>query len=151
MRHITIVWDPPRGINQLRILNGWNDYGLYQIYGHHPTLGVNTLLYIGKAEGETFKARFNDHPIIRKYGPAVRIRVGRIVRGDYAHEPKEDLPDWRQLLRDAEALLIYHQKPPENTMNINKYNGQPLLITNTGDRGNLADTVPSPPTTRRLQ
>ena len=146
MRHIIIEWDYPRTFNQVRMLNGGNDYGLYQIYGHHPTLGVNALLYIGKAEGDTFMARFNDHPIIRKYGTAVRIRVGRIRPRDYAHEPGNDWPDWRQLLRDAEALQTYHHSPPCNTMNINEYNGQPLLITNTGDRGNLDETVPSPPT-----
>ena len=49
MRHITIRWDAPRSIKQVRLMRGRDDYGLFQIYGSHPEFGANALLYIGRA------------------------------------------------------------------------------------------------------
>jgi len=39
-------------------MNGRSDYGLYQVCGPHPTTTAETLLYIGKANSQTFGKRF---------------------------------------------------------------------------------------------
>ena len=60
-RHITIEWDHPCIIEQVRRLNDdGDDYGLYQIYGDHPSSGANTLLYIGRVGGG--EQANTDHP-----------------------------------------------------------------------------------------
>jgi hypothetical protein len=47
-RIIHIEWEGPYSLSQLDTLNDLRkDYGLYQIYGHHPIYGSNVLLYIG--------------------------------------------------------------------------------------------------------
>ena len=55
---IHIDWDGPYRIEEINELNDEKkDYGIYQIYGTHPVYGSNVLLYIGKADQQTFGAR----------------------------------------------------------------------------------------------
>ena len=158
-RRIRIEWENPRSIEEVRRLNHpVEDYGLYQIYGTHPSSGSDTLLYIGRVGGgeqaNPFRERFRNHEFIEKYRnirPAgtqimeeLSVRIGRIKCGDYAEEPPH-YPDWINVLIDAEKLLIcYYYKRVDTLMNerdINVYDGQPLWIKNTGDKGDLAPSV----------
>ena len=138
MRSVRVEWEGRFSIKEVLKLNDQNDdYGLYQIYGRHIIFGANSLLYIGKAEAVTFSQRFNQHFsewLLEETG--VSIRVGRIVSEDYADDPP-DWPDWRKVLRDAEALTIYWHSPPYNSTNINDYKGQHLKVVNKGERGAL--------------
>ncbi len=138
MRSIRVEWEGPFSIKEVLKLNDQDeDYGLYQIYGHHIIFRADSLLYIGKAEGSTFSQRFSQHCsgwLSEEEG--VSVRVGRIASGDYADDPP-DLSDWQQVLRDAEALTIYWHSPPYNSQNINNYNGQRLKVINKGKRGAL--------------
>ena len=115
MREITVIWDKPRTIKQVREeLNKDDDCGLYQIYGHHSTLGADALRYIGKTTGQYFGEYFRSYNIIeecrsmksREEEP-ISIIIGRIPPEYYAHEPC-NWPDWTQLICDAEAILIHH-------------------------------------------
>ena len=139
MRSVRVEWEGPFSIEEVLRLNDQNDdYGLYQIYGHHIIFGTNSLLYIGKAEALTFSQRFNQHRLewlLEEEG--VSIRVGRIASADYAYDPP-DWSDWRKVLRDTEALTIYWHSPPYNSMNISEYKGQYLKVVNKGERGVLA-------------
>ena len=141
MRSVRIEWEGPFCIGEVLGLNDQSDdsddYGLYQIYGHHIIFGADSLLYIGKAESLTFSQRFNQHRsewLWEEEG--VSIRIGRIASEDYAYDPP-DWSDWREILRDAEALTIYWHSPPYNSQNISDYNGQPLKVVNKGERGDL--------------
>ena len=159
LRHITIEWENPRTIEQVRRLNHpVEDYGLYQIYGTHSDCGPDTLIYIGRVGGgkksNPFRDRFYNHEKIEVYRNTrppespimqeISIRIGRIKRGDYAEEPLH-YPDWTKVLIDAEKLLIcYHYKRKYKLINehhINTYDEQPLWIKNTGDKGDLVPTV----------
>ena len=113
MRSVRVEWEGPFCLDYvIEELNRKDDYGLYQIYGTHIVYGASSLLYIGKAEGLTFSQRFSQHR-------------------------SEWLSDWREVLRDAEALTIYWHSPAYNSSNIETYNGQQLKVANRGDRGAL--------------
>lgn len=56
---IHIEWDGPFKLDQLSELNNTDiDFGIYQIYGSHPIYGADVLLYIGKADRQTFSKGF---------------------------------------------------------------------------------------------
>ena len=137
MRSVTIEWEGSFCLDYvIDELNGRDDYGLYQIYGHHIVYGSNSLLYIGKAEGLTFSQRFSQHRKWLSDEEGVSIRIGRVAIDDYAYDPPA-CSDWREVLRDAEALTIYWHSPAYNSSNIETYNGQQLKVANRGDRGAL--------------
>ena len=140
MRSVTIEWEGSFSLDYVidNLNDGKDDYGLYQIYGHHIVYGANSLLYIGKAESSTFSQRFSQHHsgwLSEEEG--VSIRIGRIASEDYAPDPSDGWSDWREVLRDAEALTIYWHSPAYNSSNIGTYNGQQLKVANRGDRGAL--------------
>jgi len=55
---IHIQWEGPYSYQEIKDLkNENNDYGIYQIYGGHPIYGSGALLYIGKAQLQTFGIR----------------------------------------------------------------------------------------------
>lgn len=57
---IHIEWEGPKLLSDINNLNDPKyDYGVYQIYGGHPVYGTNILLYIGKADKQTFGVRIN--------------------------------------------------------------------------------------------
>jgi hypothetical protein len=57
-KHIHIYWEGLFTLDQLtEIQDNTRDYGVYQIYGGHPVYGSNVLLYIGKADRQTFGTR----------------------------------------------------------------------------------------------
>ena len=56
------------------------DYGLYQIYGHHPAYGQDVLLYIGKAQDQNFGVRLDRRwEFDQSCARPTSIRLGRIV------------------------------------------------------------------------
>ena len=138
MRSVTIEWEGPFTLDYvIDELTGKDDYGLYQIYADHIVYGANSMVYIGKAEGLTFSQRLSQHRsgwLSEEEG--ISIRVGRIASGDYADDPP-DWSDWKQVLRDAEALTIYWHSPAYNSSNIETYNGQRLKVVNLGEHGDL--------------
>ncbi len=83
---INLVWSGPYTYGQVLDLDGGADYGVYQIYCHHPVYGAGALVYIGKADRATFGARFGnadyawlgDDARWEDNGRGIRIHVGRI-------------------------------------------------------------------------
>ena len=136
MRTVRIEWEGPLSLDEVKELSDEDDYGLYQIYGTHIVYGANVLLYIGKAEGLTFSQRLSQHREWLSEEEGVSIRIGRISEEDYDHDPP-DWSDWREVLRDAEALTIHWHSPAYNSSNIETYNGQQLTVVNRGERGDL--------------
>lgn len=114
---IHILWEGPFNLDQINDINNESrDYGVYQIYGHHPLYGSNVLLYIGLAQVQTFGKRISqeswkkdnvsDHKNIQVY-------VGRLAR----RNNKITNDEWNTLIEHAEKLLIYAHQPVSNTQN----------------------------------
>jgi hypothetical protein len=61
LNKIEILWDGPFTLEQIKGFNKSDDYGLYQIYGTHSIYGIDTLLYIGKAQEQKFCVRIPQH------------------------------------------------------------------------------------------
>ncbi len=139
MRRVKVIWDKPIDIASALLLNDEeDDYGLFQIYGHHIVFGAGSLLYIGMTTEQTFGVRFRQHhdEWIKDEEKDVFIHIGRLNEDDYEHDPPE-WTDWSQLVKDTEALLINWHTPPYNSRNISDYTGQPLNVQSWGDRGSL--------------
>lgn len=113
---IHIEWEGPKILSDLNSLNDPKyDYGLYQIYGGHPIYGANTLLYIGKADKQTFGVRINQESwTVNRNAGNLQIYIGRLI-GKKTPEAEQ----WSKEISLAEKLLIYSHKPAFNTQNLN--------------------------------
>src|SRR5262245_54679337 len=58
---LRIEWEGPLPVDTVLSRGGDDDYGLYQIYAHHLVFGAGALVYIGKAQEQTFAVRFAQH------------------------------------------------------------------------------------------
>ena len=121
---IHIDWDGPYSFSKLdELKNDKIDYGIYQIYGGHPVYGSNKLLYIGKADTQTFGVRISQE---RWYwnndAESVQIYVGRL-----AGEKTPNLEIWSKQISLAEKLLIFAHAPAYNSQNINSIRNEKEL------------------------
>ncbi|HEY7156157.1 MAG TPA: hypothetical protein VH575_19485 [Gemmataceae bacterium] len=136
---LRIEWEGPLSIDAVRSKTGDNDYGLYQIYSHHLIFGAGALVYIGKAERQTFADRLDQHwEGWLKWESDVSIRLGRLSPADYRVD--DNWQEWSQLLSDAEKLSVYWYTPPYNSHYISpntEFNSRALWIQNWGNRGSL--------------
>lgn len=145
---VNIVWECIEfdGVDfkKIRELNKNADYGLYQIYGHHPAYGDDALLYIGLASGQTFAQRINDR--LEFYESSARptnICIGRICESS---EKQSSMlkGEWEDLISLSEKLLIKTHSPAMNEI---LYKGRDtiwkddLLIINWGDYKRLLPEV----------
>ena len=118
MLRINIFWDGPHTYHDILELRDKTDYGLYQMAGPN-----NALLYIGKANTETFRDRFKqaDHSIwdFKKYPwedntRLMRFFTGRIHAGSSWPSDDPDYAMWERAIDLAERLLIAAHGPPWN-------------------------------------
>ena len=114
---IHIIWEGPYKLNQLEKLDsGDRDFGVYQIYGHHPIYGNNVLLYIGLAQLQTFQERIGqekwwwDQPDTNN----IELYVGR-----FAGKDAVSIDKWNSMIEQAEKLLIHAHQPVYNIKNKN--------------------------------
>lgn len=115
---VHIQWQGPFGYKDLKNLrNQHSDYGIYQIYGGHPIYGSSVLLYVGKAQLQTFGERLKQEQwnIWNIDSARIEIYVGRLS-GAETPEPKE----WNTQIDLAEKLLIFAHGPAANSSNLNK-------------------------------
>ncbi len=114
---IHIEWDGPYRLDQLPALkNDDSDYGVYQIYGGHPVYGSNVLLYIGKADQQTFGVRIAQEGWqLNRDAGSIQVYVGRLAG---AQTPSSD--QWSHEIDLAEKLLIYSHGPAANARNLNR-------------------------------
>jgi hypothetical protein len=110
--HIHVVWEGPlnlKGAYELK--DAVADYGVYQIYGRHPVAGVTSLLYIGKADKQTFGVRLKQErwELWEEGEGPVEIRVGRLFGTE---TPTDD--EWTRQIHLTESLLLAANKPPRN-------------------------------------
>jgi hypothetical protein len=121
-----------------------SDYGIYQVYGHHPAYGENSLLYIGKASAQPFAVRLKERFEFTECAarPAF-IHLGRIVKSSEVGEHLQwDVKRWQEVISYTERILIKAHLPAmnkqENTgLIINEFPHEDFLIINWGEFGKL--------------
>lgn len=125
--NIRIEWDGPYTLADIGYLeddkysskesklnNKTKDYGIYQVYGHHPVYGNNVLLYIGKADEQTFSKRLSQESWhMNQDSNNIQFYVGRLFSKE---EPT--LEKWSNLINIAERMLIFAHSPAMNSSNI---------------------------------
>lgn len=92
----------------------WNGHGVYQVYGKHPVYGQNSLLYIGKAFGQSFYDRAKQH---YNRGDDETCFFSELDDPSYylgTIKMESFVGDASKLFNDIEALLIYSCKPAGN-------------------------------------
>jgi hypothetical protein len=137
--YIHIAWDGPYLISQLSHLqDDTKDYGVYQIYGGHPIYGSDVLLYIGKADQQTFGTRIGQENWIWNLDSGrVQIYVGRL-----SGHRTPDLEGWSAEIAKAEKLLIYSHVPACNSQFINLREDNDLEDVHVMNWGNHRDLMP---------
>ncbi len=122
MTHIYISWAGPYTLKEVEELKNDSDYGIYQIYGTHPVYGSNVLLYIGKAEQQTFSKRIQQEENwpYNADSDNIQVYIGRLF-DDHKNTRNKRLTQeqWNEMIRLAEKLLIYAHWPAGNSSNIN--------------------------------
>jgi hypothetical protein len=107
---IHIIWSDPIAYGEVSKLVCDTDFGIYAIYGNHPTLGRDGLLYIGRAMGGSFGWRLPQHAgWLKDATGEIRVRLGRFAG---ASTPPDSI--WNNEIEKAERLLIFAHRPPLN-------------------------------------
>ena len=116
MKYIHVYWEGPFTLDQLSELqDNTKDYGIYQIYGGHPIYGSMVLIYIGKADQQTFGTRIaQENWFVNRNAGELKIYVGRL-----AGQEQPDGDTWSTEIALAEKLLIYSHTPACNIQFIN--------------------------------
>jgi hypothetical protein len=112
MNTIHIGWDGPLALEAVKALNKPTDYGIYQIYGPHPTYCKVELLYIGLASKQTFAVRIPKSAWWAEFtrDPSqTSIYVGRLLG---SATPENTI--WEKQIELTERLLIYAHYPTYN-------------------------------------
>ena len=118
MPKIHLFWDGPHTYHDVLQLKDKTDYGLYQMVGPN-----NTLLYIGKANAETFSERFkhSDRSVwdfekkpFMDNTRLMRFLTGRIHAGSGWPSDDPDYVMWERAIDLAERLLIAAHGPSWN-------------------------------------
>ena len=134
MTIIEIEWSGPYTLEDIQKMDGESDYGIYQIYGTHTIFGENSLLYIGKAQDQTFATRISQHKewFIEELSE-LKFFIGQLGGTKLTTEK-----EWAQGINDAEKLLIFFSSPPYNSQNLNDYGDvSETIVLNFGKRNRL--------------
>lgn len=114
---IHIEWEGVFSLKDLKSgkLNDGKKYGIYQIYGCHPVYGNDVLLYIGKADAQTFNKRLTQEWWWEQNSDAknLKIYVGRLFAKE---QPTNEI--WSNMISYAEKMLIFSHSPAMNSSNI---------------------------------
>lgn len=136
---IHLEWSGPYKLSQLNdICNESTDYGVYQVYGAHPIYGSNVLLYIGKADVQTFGVRIKEEGWEYNQDPDnVQIYIGRLAGNSTPSDEK-----WSKEIELAEKLLIFTHKPAFNSQYIKSLPDKELQNIHVLNWSNSRDLMP---------
>ena len=136
---IHIQWEGPFTLTEISKLDDLaRDYGVYQVYGHHPTYGPGSLLYIGQANQQTFYKRLSQENWEFEERD-VNFFVGRLSD---TKQPSNDV--WDKSIDLVERLLIYAHEPARNSKGLYSIPDEELYdvhILNWGNFGSLLTEV----------
>lgn len=141
---IEIFWDGPLSTDKAKTASEKSDYGIYQLYGTHNVLGPDALLYIGKAEADTFSQRILWHQKewIDWEASPVHVYLGRLGGVGEPRKEKSEWQDWEDRISRAERLLIYFCAPPYNSQGLKTYGEMsPTIVLNYHRRHRLPTEV----------
>lgn len=149
---INIAWEKiPFDFNIIKEKQSSDDFGLYQIYGHHPVYGEDTLLYIGKAQEQRFGTRLNERwEFVESCARPSFFLIGKIVQSSNTLEQLGwDEKRWGDMIHYAEKILIKAHAPAmnkqENTGVFSKdgieFGGEHFIVINWGDYGKLLPEI----------
>ncbi len=136
---IHIFWEGPFTLNEIESKKSTDlDYGVYQIYGHHPLYGSGSLLYIGQAKFRPFGVRVPEERWDDRPDPEnTQVYIGRLAgRNQVTNE------EWDALIDQVEKLLIYAHKPALNTQNTKSLPEDVVLGTRVYNWGSHRDLFP---------
>lgn len=139
--HIHVQWSGPYTYDVACALRNDNeDFGVYQIYGSHPVYGSDVLLYIGKAERQTFGVRLSQESwnFHNQDSSKLMVYVGRLA--GYSGCPDDD--DWAREISLVERLLIYSHWPAGNSSGLNVSFGENLYPIHILNWGQYRDLLP---------
>lgn len=130
-----------------------SDFGVYQIYGSHPVYGLNTLLYIGKAQDQTFGQRLDQHGwwLGREHAQGeLSFFLGRLAG---PRTPADT--EWGEEIAEVECILLVAHKPSYNAMSIKDLGAMDekigdLHVLNWGNFGSLLPEVSAARWAQRL-
>jgi hypothetical protein len=146
MDELIVNWEGPLALDEACMRKHPNDdFGLYQVYGRYLVSEEHALLYFGKAERQTFGARFAQH---RKNWlhreESVEIHLGKLDPSCFKGKTVDpSWSDWAEKLAQSEALTVAVHTPPYNSHYIIGYGGGAVRIVNRGERGRLRETYDS--------
>lgn len=139
--HIHVEWMGPYTYSEaMQLRDEYVDYGVYQIYGAHPIYGSDVLIYIGKADKQTFGTRlsqegWNYH---NQDSSRILVYVGRLSGYEGTPLSKE----WSRQISLVERLLIYSHWPSGNSSGLNVQFGEDLHNIHVLNWGKYRDLLP---------
>ena len=138
MLDIHINWEGPFTHSEALKLNSETDYGLYQFYGDHLIYGRDVILYLGKAETQTFGRRIGQHNWDLWTSSPIQIYVGKI----YSISPLEN-EEWERQICLSERIILQSHTPAFNSSNLNSigHKGEETRVLNWGKRKQLLPEV----------
>ncbi len=138
-RIVHIDWDGPFSIDELgSLMDNEVDYGIYQVYGTHHIYGSDVLLYIGKADKQTFGVRLKQEAWRNNCDSnKVSIYIGRL-----AGESTPNSNQWSKEIELAEKLLIYSHSPAFNSQSLNYIPDKDLYGFHVLNWGNFRSLLP---------
>jgi hypothetical protein len=139
--HIHVQWDGPHTYDDAcNLQNDNQDFGVYQIYGAHPVYGSDVLIYIGKAEMQTFGKRLSQESwnFHNQDSSKLMVYVGRLA--GYSSCPNDE--EWSKQITLVERLLIYSHWPAGNSSGLNVSFGEDLYPIHILNWGQYRDLLP---------
>jgi hypothetical protein len=106
MLDIHILGEGPFSRDEALKLTSSSDYGLYQFYGDHLVYGRDVLLYLGKAETQTFGRCISQHNWEMWTASPATIYVGKICSAT----PLE-LDEWIKQINLSERIILQSHLP----------------------------------------
>jgi len=139
-QEIIIEWEGPFTAEEIKDKKGETDFGVYQVYGNHRIYGSNVLLYVGKAEKQTFGVRIPQHSEWFEWKENQQTYfLGKLCGLEHLSIEK-----WESQIDLAETYLIDHCQPAWNSKSLNIYisNYEKAHIYNHGNKASLPPFLP---------
>lgn len=130
MEQLVLNWNGPFKLDQRIPVHLVGAIGLYLCECD------SKIVYVGKAETQGAFKRLKDH------FRGIMDSTGKCVLTHTKNKSKSEINIWvgwieegepRELINDAEELVVYRLQPPCNRTYLDKYGGSPLHIKNRGN------------------
>jgi len=143
---VNILWEKyPFALDEIKKLDQEKHHGLYQIYADHPVYGLNRLIYIGKANQQTFSARLGErqeyYDFIETILNPTYLHIGMLAESDEITLEERD-----EMIDKIEVILIKSNLPALNASGVRTLlpkETEPILVLNWEEYGELTPEASS--------